>query len=187
MKKSISTLAALCFLITLSAQTAGEIVFSNVPISSESPSNLKTSFYAGETIYAVAFLTDAVKNLYQNQSPNGELQVEVFIYEIKPPLYSYQQPREEQLTFANMWVKGTVKDNKYLIIDITPDPTKTTAYGGKEIKYKKFGSKYEGPVNFAESLGKLSPGNHTLKVLVNCYYAPVASGQFTISGEDFSN
>ena len=140
----------------------------------------------GEHIYAVAFLTDAVKNLYQNQSPNGTLQVEVFIYEKKPPLYSYQQSREEQLTFNNMWISGTVKDNKYLVVDITPDPAKTSAYGGKEIIYKKFGNKYEGPVNFAETLGKLAPGEHKLKVVVNCYYAPVASGEFTLTGDNFS-
>ena len=85
-----------------------------------------------------------------------------------------------------MWISGTVKDNKYLVVDITPDPAKTSAYGGKEIIYKKFGNKYEGPVNFAETLGKLAPGEHKLKVVVNCYYAPVASGEFTLTGDNFS-
>ncbi|HRZ97768.1 MAG TPA: hypothetical protein P5084_09430, partial [Paludibacter sp.] len=185
MKKSFIILGVLCFVFTLSAQTVGEIVFSNEPISPESPVNLKTTFNAGENIYAIAYLPDALKNLYQNQLQNAQLQVEVFIYEKKPPLYSYQQPSEEQLTFANMWVKGTVKDNKYLLVDLVPDPSKTSAYGGKEINYKKFGSKYEGPVNFAETLGKLLPGNHVLKVVVNCYYAPVATGELTVTGNNF--
>ncbi len=186
MTKIIFVLTFLFSVLTLSAQTAGEIVFSNAPISPDAPSGLKSEFVAGEHIYAVAYLTDAVKNLYQNQTPNSTLQVEVFIYENKPPLYSYQQPREEQLTFNNMWISGTVKDNKYLVVDIAPEPAKTTAYGGKEIIYKKFGNKYEGPVNFAENLGKLAPGEHKLKVVVNCYYAPVASGELTITGDDFS-
>ncbi len=86
----------------------------------------------------------------------------------------------------NMWVTGTVKDNKYLVVDLVPDPSKTSAYGGKEIIYKKFGSKYEGPVNFAETLGKLAPGKHALKMVVNCYYAPVATGELTLTGDDFS-
>lgn len=184
--KKILFILSLCTCSILQAQTPGKVVFSNVPVSPETPQDLKTEFTAGEHIYAVAYLTDAVKNLYQNQSPNAQLQVEVFIYETKQPLYSYQQPREEQLTFANMWVAGTLKDKKYLVIDMTPDPAKTSAYGGKEIIYKKFGSKYEGPVNFAETLGKLSPGKHALKMVVNCYYAPVASGEFTIEGDDFS-
>ena len=186
MKNLFTLFVALCLLSTIQAQNPGEIVFSNSPIAPNSPENLKTEFTAGEHIYAVAYLTDAVKNLYQNQSPNGTLQVEVFIYEKKPPLYSYQQPSEEQLTFANMWITGTVKDNKYLVVDLVPDPAKTSAYGGKEITYKKFGSKYEGPVNFAETLGKLAPGKHELKVTVHCYYAPVATGELTITGDDFS-
>ena len=186
MRQTITLLAAAFLVLTLQAQTAGEIVFSDNPIASDAPTGMKTEFTVGEHIYAVAFLTDAVKNLYQNQSPNAQLQVEVFIYETKPPLYSYQQPREEQLTFNNMWISGTVKDNKYLVVDITPDPAKTSAYGGKEIIYKKFGNKYEGPVNFAETLGKLAPGEHKLKVVVNCYYAPVASGEFTLTGDNFS-
>ena len=186
MRQTITLLAAVFLVLTLQAQQAGKIVFSESPIAPDAPAGLKTEFTVGEHIYAVAFLTDAVKNLYQNQSPNAQLQVEVFIYETKPPLYSYQQPREEQLTFNNMWISGTVKDNKYLVVDITPDPAKTSAYGGKEIIYKKFGNKYEGPVNFAETLGKLAPGEHKLKVVVNCYYAPVASGEFTLTGDNFS-
>lgn len=179
-------LLAVGTILAVQAQLPREIVFSNQPVNPESPQNLKKDFKAGEHIYAVAYFTDAVKNLYQNQSPNAQLQVEVFIYETKPPLYSYQQPREEQLTFNNMWTSGTVKDNKYLVVDITPDPAKNSAYGGKEIIYKKFGNKYEGPVNFAETLGKLAPGEHKLKVVVNCYYAPVASGEFTLTGDNFS-
>ena len=186
MKKILLFLISLFLQLAVMAQTAGKVEFSDAPISPDSPGNLKTEFVAGEPIYAVAYLTDAVKNLYQNQSPSAQLQVEVFIYEQKPPLYSYQQPREEQLTFNNMWISGTVKDNKYLVVDITPDPAKTSAYGGKEIIYKKFGNKYEGPVNFAETLGKLAPGEHKLKVVVNCYYAPVASGEFTLTGDNFS-
>lgn len=178
-------LLAVGTVLAVQAQLPREIVFSDRPINPEAPQNLKKDFKAGEHIYALAFLTDAVKNLYQNQSPNAQLQVEVFIYETKPPLYSYQQPREEQLTFNNLWISGTVKDNKYLVVDITPDPAKTTAYGGKEIIYKKFGNKYEGPVNFAETLGKLASGEHKLKVVVNCYYAPVASGEFTLTGDNF--
>ncbi len=179
-------LLAVGTVLAVQAQLPREIVFSDHPVNPLSPQNLKKDFKAGEHIYAVAYLTDAVKNLYQNQSATAPLQVEVFIFETKPPLYSYQQPREEQLTFANMWVTGTLKDKKYLVIDMTPDPEKTSAYGGKEIIYKKFGNKYEGPVNFAETLGKLAPGKHALKMVVNCYYAPVASGEFTIEGDDFS-
>lgn len=128
-------LLAVGTVLAVQAQLLREIVFSDQPLNPESPQNLKNDFKAGEHMYAVAYLPDAVKNLYQNQSPNAQLQVEVFIYEKKTPLYSYQQPHEEQLTFNNMWISGTVKDNKYLLVDLVPDLSKTSANDGKEITY----------------------------------------------------
>jgi hypothetical protein len=170
----------------LAAQKPGEIIFSSSQIDPSNPSGIKTEFNAGDKIYAVAYLPDILKNLYQNQSPTANLQVEIFIHEVKAPMYEYQQPMDMQLTFTNMWVNGTVKDSKYLVVDLVPDPAKTTAYGGKDIIYKSFGKKFEGPVTFAEALATLPAGEHKLKVVVQCYYAPVASGVFTIKGEDYS-
>lgn len=171
---------------TISAQNPGEIFFSSSMLNAASPANIKNQFNAGDHIYAVVYLPDVLKNLYQNQSPNGPLQVEIFIYEVKKPMYEYQQPMDMQLTFANMWVNGSVKDQHHLLVDVVPEPSKTTSYGGKEITYKSFGKKFEGPVAFAEALGTLSPGEHTIKVVVQCYYAPVATGVFTINGNDYS-
>lgn len=184
--KSFISLIFLAIMGTTTAQYSGEILFSSAPIDPLNPSGIKKEFNAGENLYAVAYLPDAVKKLYQNQSGEATLQVEIFLYEIVPPLYSYQDPMENQLTFAEMWIKGSVKENKYLVIDLVPDPAKTTAYGGTEIIYKSFGKKFEGPVAFAEALGNLPSGNHKLKVVVNCYYAPLATGEISLNGSDFS-
>lgn len=184
--QSAITLIFLILMETIAAQNPGEIIFSSSPIEPANPSGITNEFTAGDNIYAVAYLPDEVKKLYQNQSPDASLQVEVFMYEVVPPLYDYQQPMENQLTFAEMWVKGSIKENKYLVIDLVPDPANTSAYGGKEIMYKSFGKKFEGPVAFAEALGILSPGNHKLKIVVNCYYNPVASGELSIDGSDYS-
>lgn len=187
MKKLILLIAKLFIIMTTAtAQNPGEVIFSSTPIDPQNPQNIQTDFKAGEHIYAVAYLPDALKNLYQNQTPDATLQVEVFIYDMQKPLYSYQQPMETQLTFANMWVNGSVKDSKHLLIDIVPEPTKTSAYGGKEITYKQFGKKYEGPVAFTEALANLTPGEHRLKVAINCYYAPVAKGEITLSGDNYA-
>lgn len=190
MKNQINTsfisLIFLAIMGTTTAQNSGEILFSSAPIDPLNPSGIKHEFKSGDNIYAVAYLPDAVKKLYQNQTPDAALQVEIFLYETVPPLYSYQQPMDNQLTFAEMWVKGSVKENKYLIIDLVPDPAHTSAYGGNEIIYKSFGNKYAGPVAFAEAIGNLVSGNHKLKVVVNCYYAPVASGELSLEGSDFS-
>jgi len=168
------------------AQNAGEIIFSSSPINPNQPNDLKTEYQAGDKIYAIAYLPKLVKDIYSNTQPNTKLLVEVFVYEIKPPLYHYQQPFEEQLTFVSMMVTGSVLNNKYLVIDIVPDAGKTNAYGTSDINYKEFGKKFDGPVNFAETLSKLSSGEHNLKVLVKCNYEDVASGMLKISGPDFS-
>ncbi len=163
----------------------GNVVFSTSPIDPASPEGLTTTFKAGDHVYAVAYLPQTLKEIYVNAGPNEKLQVEIFIYEIKPPLYDYQQPREEQLTFANMYISDNLKQKNYLVIEMVPDPATTLIYNTPGITWKKFGKKYEGPVNFAETLSKLGPGEHTLKVVVHCYYSPAASGTMKISGSDF--
>ena len=189
MKKLIRLTVTILLFISimedLSSQNAGEIIFSSAAINAKQPGNLKNTFIAGENIYAVAYLPQTVKELYPNATTGEKLQVEIFIYERKAPMYEYQQPMDMQLTFANMYVTGSIKDNKYLVIDLVPDPSATTAYGNPEIIYNKFGRKYEGPVGIAEALAQLTPGEHKMKMVVNCYYSAVAQGEFTIKGNDF--
>ncbi len=167
------------------AQNAGEIIFSSSPIDPLQPAEMKTGFKAGDPIYAVAYLPSTVQEIYKAKA-EAKLEVEVFIYELKPPLYSYQEPSEEQLTFGSMWVSGNALKNKFLVIDLVPLPDNTNAYGTPEITYKEFGKKFDGPVNYAENLAKLTSGDHELKILVRCYYNDAASGKLKISGNDFS-
>lgn len=164
----------------------GKVVFSSLPIDPASSAGLQTEFKAGDHLYAVAYLPQTLKEIYVNASPNEKLLVEVFIYEIKPPLYDYQQPREEQLTFANVYVTGDLKQKNFLVIELVPDPAVTQVYNTPGLTWNKFGKKYEGPVGFAEALAKLGPGEHTLKAVVQCYYSPAASGTLKISGDDFT-
>ena len=168
------------------SQNAGEIIFSASPINTQQPETLKSEFVSGDKIYAVAYLPKNAKELYPNALPNEKLQVEIYIYEIKPPLYDYQSPMENQLAYAAMRIDGSLKNSAQLEIDLVPDPAKTSAYGNPEIIYNKFGKKYEGPVDFANALALLTPGKHQIKVVVHCYYSPVAEGKFTLNGDDFS-
>lgn len=170
--------------ILLSAQNAGEIIFSNSVINPLQAGNSITDFQAGDAIYAVAYLPQTVMELYNAQAAS-KLDVEVFIYEIKPPLYDYQQPSEEQLTFVSMRVSGEIIKQKFLTIEIAPDPAQSAAYTTAGITFKEFGKKFDGPVNFTETLSKLQPGKHTLKIVVRCNYADAASGTVTITGNDF--
>lgn len=167
------------------AQKPGEIVFSTQMIDPANPASLTNSFKAGDPIYSVAFVKDSFLKLGKRPDAK-QLQIEVFVYELKPPLYSYQQPQEVQLTFSNLWLSGSSMQNKYLLVDIAPKPDKMTAYGTTDITYKKFGKKFDGPVNYTEALGTLEGGNHTLIVKIKCYYEVVAEGTLTIDGSDYS-
>jgi hypothetical protein len=162
------------------------IVFSSSPVNPDHPADLKSEFSSGDKIYAMAILPKTVQELFPNARPNDKLQVEIFIYTVKPPLYSYQkEPREEQLVFVNMYISGDLKKNKYLLIDLVPDPETTRSYGHPDITFREFGKKWDGPANFAEALAGLEPGDNQLKVVVNCYYEPVAKGMFTLTGDNF--
>ncbi len=167
------------------AQEIGEIIFSKQMIDPGSPANLETKFEAGDHIYAFASFPKTITDLLKSKTVK-KAEVEIFLYELKPPLYDYQQPSEMQLEFSTMWVSGSLLEHNRLPVDIVPIPDKTTAYGGKEIEYKKFGAYYYGPVLFSKALATLSPGEHKIIVKVNIHYAVAAAGSFTISGNDFS-
>jgi hypothetical protein len=162
------------------------IIFSKTPFDPlQPPAEPVTIFNTGDHIYAVAYFEKTIQELY-NAQPADKLFIESFIYEIKPPLYSYQQPSEQQLTFVSVRVSGSLLQNKYLVLDIAPDPEKTTAYSNPEMVFKEFGKKYDGPVNFSESLSQLQPGENKLNFVVRCNYADAAKGRITLTGSDFS-
>ncbi len=174
----------LSYAVYLSAQNPGEIIFSKTLINPLESGISVIDFQAGDAIYAVGYMPQTIRELY-NAQPNAKLDVEVFIYEIKPPLYDYQQPSEEQLTFGVMQVSGEIIKQKFLSIEIAPDLAQSAAYSTAGITFKEFGKKFDGPVNYSESLSKLQPGKHTLKIVVRCNYADAASGIIAITGEDF--
>jgi len=165
-------------------QNSGEIIFSNKLIDPIKPENLSSSFNAGDNIYSVAYLPKTVAAL-RNQN-SKYVDVEVFIYELKPPLYDYQQPFEEQIDFSNLKVSGDALSNKYVLLDIVPATESITAYT-ENLAYEKFGKEFYGPVKFAQALGRLTPGDHTIVVKISINYESVAEGKFTINGNDFSS
>ncbi len=172
-------------LVYSAAQNPGEIIFSKTSFDPLQPGTSVNDFEAGDAIYAVAYLPQTIQDLYNAQS-TSKLDVEVFVYEIKPPMYDYQQPSEEQLTFANMRVSGEIIKNKFLVLEIAPDPSQAKAYSTPGITFKEFGKKFDGPVNYTESLSKLQAGKHNLKIVVKCNYNDEASGNLVLSGDDFS-
>jgi hypothetical protein len=176
---------ALLFPTLAEAQKPGEIVFSTSMINPASPAGLTNEFKAGDPIYAVAYVPSSFGKLAKDPDAK-KLDIEVFLYNIQKPKYDYQEPQEMQLSFSSLKISGNAIQQTYLPVDIVPAPGKMTAYGSAELSYKKFGAKFDGPVQFAEDLSKLEGGKQTIKVAIKCNYEVVAEGKFTIEGSDFS-
>jgi len=139
------------------AQKGGEIIFSKKLINPSSPSELATQFQSGDNIYSVAFFDKTIQEL-SGSGTKKKVNMEVFIYELKQPLYDYQQPSEMQMETSALTISGAALQNNYLPLDIIPGSNDMTAYGNPELVYKKFGPKFYGPVKFAERFGKLESG-----------------------------
>ena len=120
--RSISVLFFLTCLLCLnaSAQTAGEIVFSTQAIDPAAPAGLTEKFAAGENIHAVAFFDQSLLGLIGKNAASKVI-VEIFLYELKPPLYDYQQPSEAQLEFGSLTVTGDALQKNFLPVDIVPE------------------------------------------------------------------
>ena len=167
------------------AQKPGEIVFSTTMINPASPAGLTKAFKAGDPIYSVAYVSAPFGKLAN--SPNAKkIELGVFLYIIQKPKYDYQQPQEMQMAYSALNISGAAVQATSLPVDIVPVPGKMTAYGTAEQSYKKFGAKFDGPVIYAEELSKVEAGKQTIRVKLQCNYATVAEGEFTIEGSDFS-
>ncbi len=167
------------------AQDAGTIVFAGTAIDPANPAGLTETFAAGDPIHGMAYFDKSLLGLMGKDSAK-KIDVEIFLYELKPPQYDYQDPSEVQLDTGTLSISGSALQKNYLSVDIVPSPDAMTAYGNPDFSYKKYGPKFDGPVKFAEKLAKLEPGEHTIVVKVNCNYDFVSVGQFTLSGDDFS-
>ena len=189
MKQFVSSLVlivAVCICVAAaSGQQPGEIIFSKSMISLSKPAGVTTQFQAGDNIYSAAFFDKAIGGMSSRKGVK-KIEMEIFLYELKAPLYDYQEPSETQLETSALTVSGDFLSKKSLPVDIVPAPGSLTAYGNPDLAYRKYGKSYSGPVKFAEALGKLDGGEHTIIVKVRANYDFVAEGKFTVKGDDFS-
>lgn len=183
--KTIILQFALLAALSAGGQQPGEIVFSKQPVDPVNPGTSVTMFTGGDAIYAMAYFPKTIMEMARAE-PTSKVQVEVFIYTIKPPLYSYQQPLEEQLVFSNVWISGPMLQKNYMPIELAPLIDAVSAYSTEGIRHDKFGKKYDGPMTYSQALGTLPAGDNKLKILVKCHYRDVATGLITLSGTDFS-
>ena len=185
--KSTPILLFLSCLISLNAaaQNEGKIIFADKTIDPANPAGLTDQFEASDTIYAVAYFEKSLLGLVGKDTAK-KVNLEIFLYELKAPLYDYQQPSEIQLETCALSVSGDALQNNFLLLDIVPDARTMTAYGNPDFVYRKFGDTFDGPVKYAKRMSQLEPGEHTIVVKVRCNYSFVSEGRFTLSGDDYA-
>lgn len=150
----------------------GGTVFSKDPINPAAPPPSSPSFAAGDKIYGMLKAKKSWKELLGSSdylivyvSIDGKQKVSKTIGLKRPDLLALN----------------------YFIIDIAPDPSSMTNYSDRDIIFpEKDGYKF-GPELFTKYLSELPPGKHTFSIEVKAYGDIYASGEFSISGNDYSS
>ncbi len=150
----------------------GGTIFAKEPINPASPPPGVTSFAAGDRIYGMLKAAQPWKNLLGS---SDYLMVHVSI-------------DGEQKIYRTIGLKRPdLLAVDYFILDIAPDAAAMSNYTDRDIVFpEKDGVKF-GPELFTKYLSELSPGKHTFRLEVKAYGDIFASGEFTISGDNFAS
>lgn len=154
------------------SKNLGQIVFDTKPLT-ETGSNGKSHFSAGENIYGLVQVTKPFAEIFKKKS-GFSIRVDVKIdgnkihaqfIKIKTPEYGARNT---------------------LIFNVAPEVEKLVAYTDSNIEYGKSTPVIkQGPNELSHELGKLSPGTHKIEFEIQYYGKKWAAGEFTIEGDDF--
>jgi len=153
----------------------GEFLFSTTPIDPKNPTNLGTTFKAGDFIYGLIRTQKPWAEIYQNRnSANVMVNVKIDGQKIHAQFVNLKKPE--------------LLNQQYLIFEIAPNPGKMTAYGNPDVEYgKSTATMRQGPNELTFHLGQLGPGSHTMEFEIQYYGTIWAAGSLTIQGDDFSS
>ena len=154
----------------------GKVVFSKSPIDPANPTDLTTSFKAGDTIYGLVQLDKSFKELSKDTEGKKATKVmfEVKVFE-----------GDAYKTNYNVTVKNEAFESKTLLLDVAPAPDKMTAFSDPNVVIGKSFNVKDGPIRLTEYLSELEGGKHSVKIQLYKYKI-WAEGTFTIEGDDFS-
>ena len=147
-------------------------IFSKEPINPASPPPGVASFVAGDRIYGMLKAAKPWKSLLGS---SDYLIVYVII-------------DGQQKTYRTIGLKRPdLLAVDHFILDIAPDAAAMSNYSDRDIVFpEKDGLKF-GPELFTKYLSELSPGKHTFRLEVKAYGDIYASGEFTISGDNYAS
>lgn len=165
------SVAGVSVLLALPAAGAGKVVFSTKPIDPAAPSNLTTTFKAGERIYA----------LMQWERPLAE------VYKGKNQFMARLEIDGEAVHYQYVTFKSpeALKARSFAM-EIAPDPGSMKAYKDPAISWGAGHRKLKvGPEAYTFFLGQLSPGKHTVALRDHDFGDSHTTGSFTIEGSDY--
>lgn len=157
------------------APKIGKVVFSKTPINPDNPTDLKTSFQAGDHIYGLIQVDKTWREFYNPKDDQVSINLD---FEIDGKRTSGQY-----ITLK----KAEYIDSRQFVLDIAPAADKMTAYKNPDIAYGEGkGYRKVGPIAFTYDLSQLSPGKHSVEVSVfrPGQQKPIA-GSFEIDGSDY--
>jgi hypothetical protein len=154
--------------------SAGQVVFSKLPIDPANPANLTTAFKAGDPIYALIIADSPWRSLLKAQDKN-EAQVMIFI----------QTPSGGDNQYITMKTPAAI-DSKTLLLDVAPEPEKMRTYRDPAYTYGEGrGYRKIGPISFTYILGRFAPGTHKVTISARHFGDTFAAGTFSIEGQSF--
>lgn len=152
------------------------ILFSSAPIAAVLPSNLSTSFKAGDRIYGLIVFTDQIRKTAKVGEAESDNAFEIKVW-VDGELSS---AGGTSITLRKDALVATT-----FVLDVAPDPEKMTAYSDPSViwpeKFEKEG-KRAGPMQLTKLLSRLPAGKHTVKIVLY-RYKDLAAGEFAIEGD----
>jgi hypothetical protein len=155
--------------------SAGKILFSKKPIDPKNPSDLTTTFKAGDSIYGLVRVQKSWRQIFEAKG-KSELQMMVRM------IIGDANKTNQYVTLT----KPELIDGNLLVLDVAPAIDKMTAYSSEDIRWAEAQKRMKiGPHIFTWFLGELEPGKHSITLKIVNFGDDYAVGQFQIEGEDF--
>jgi hypothetical protein len=152
----------------------GQIVFSKQPINPDNPSNLTTTFNAGDKIYGLIQTTKPLTEIYGGKS-SANVMINAMI-----------DGKKIHAQFINVKTADLMAQ-QHLVFEVAPDPSAMTAYSNPNREYgMSTATLRQGPNELTYHLGQLGPGEHKVSFDITYFGTTWSAGSFTITGNDFS-
>jgi hypothetical protein len=149
--------------------------FASMTFSGKRGSEGKSTFVAGETIYAQARLRAAPERLPVTRRVTLSLKV-----------FERVGGGESFVDYFDIGLSGELMQATALLLELAPEVDDCRSYRDPNLHFKTFGKRLDGPAAMCQILSRLSPGRHELVLRLEQDGVPLASGVLVIQGESFA-